>query len=217
MTLVCCNLSLVIWLLVSFFISARCLCWYCPWWRHVVLLLLHFLSYSSHRYIRTNSLTPFICFSNIIATVLVITYMDNARWLPLLPQDGMFDGASAFNQNISGWDVSSGVNFVSGFGLCESLFCHLFGLLLYFGALFLLSCFVHAVFFIIVSHLIVIFEVKVSHNSSVFLISSLRYLWFRTSILHDDFPCFDRYTCLDMQRLLTKTLVLGMLAVENLL
>ena len=59
------------------------------------------------------SLTPFICFSsNIIATTLVITNVNIAR-LPLFSQSGMFLGATAFNQNIGGWDVNSGTHFVS--------------------------------------------------------------------------------------------------------
>ena len=33
----------------------------------------------------------------------------------LLSQRGMFDGAVAFNQDISNWDVSKGIEFVSGF------------------------------------------------------------------------------------------------------
>ena len=86
------------------------------------------------------SLTQFICSSNnIIATILVIFNVNHIARLPLLSQSGMFLGATAFNQNIGGWNVSSGTHFVSGIGLLKCLSCsHLFGLLLHLGSLYLL-------------------------------------------------------------------------------
>ena len=112
----------------------------------------------------------------------VITNIDIAR-LPLLSQDYMFYKVRDFNQNVGDWNVSSATHFVSCFGLFESQPCPLFGLLLDLGALSLLllvslkgCCFVHVCFVKIIL-LIVIFDVKFSHHSSVFPTSSLRYLY----------------------------------------
>ena len=56
------------------------------------------------------SLTPFFCLSNIATTPIM---NNNTTLLLRLPsQYGMFFRASAFNQDISKWDVSSGTNFV---------------------------------------------------------------------------------------------------------
>ena len=58
--------------------------------------------------------------SNIIATAPIIN--NNTTLLLLLSQAYMFNGAKAFNQHISGWNIgSSGTNFVSDLGLWESL------------------------------------------------------------------------------------------------
>ena len=93
----------------------------------------------------------------------------------------MFVNAQAFTQDIGGWNVSSGTKFVSGFGLMHSWSCYVLGLLLYLGALSPLllvsfngGCFIHVFFIIYV--LIVIFDVIVSHHSSDFPISLVRYL-----------------------------------------
>ena len=73
----------------------------------------------AHRFHQTKqSLTPFFCLSNIIATIPIIN--TNITPLLLLSQHSMFRGATAFNQDISDWNVSNGIEFVSGLGLWES-------------------------------------------------------------------------------------------------
>jgi len=69
----------------------------------------------AHRHHQTKSLTPFFCLSNIIATTPIMK--NNIAPLLLLSQDYMFFGATAFNQDISDWNVGSGIYFVSGMGL----------------------------------------------------------------------------------------------------
>ena len=63
------------------------------------------------------SLTPFFCLSNIATTPII---NNNIAPLLLLSQDFMFSGATAFNQDISNWNVGNGTSFVSGMGLWES-------------------------------------------------------------------------------------------------
>jgi surface protein len=70
------------------------------------------------------SLTPFFCLSNIATTPII---NNNTTLLRLLSQYYMFQGATAFNQDISSWDVSSGTLFVSGSGLWVSWSSRFFG------------------------------------------------------------------------------------------
>ena len=135
---------------------------------------------------QTKSLTHFLSLSNIIATTPIIN--NNIAPLLLLSQNAMFSRAMTFNQDISGWDVGSGTNFVSGLGLWES--CFLFISPLELGALSLLllslkGCFIVHVFFIIIM-LIIIIKLKVSYHS--FLCPILLLLLLSTPILHH-FSC----------------------------
>ena len=74
-------------------------------------------------------LTPFFwCSSNIIATTP--NFNNNVAPLLMLSQNGMFYQASAFNADISTWNVSSGEYFVSGMvGLWKSWSSRCFHLL----------------------------------------------------------------------------------------
>ena len=69
---------------------------------------------------QTKSLTHFFSLSKNIATTPIITI--NMAPLPLFSQGGMFH-TTAFNGDISTWDVSSSISFVSGLGLMESRSC----------------------------------------------------------------------------------------------
>ena len=64
------------------------------------------------------------------AFCIVHALNNNGEQFLLLSQYGMFQQASAFNQDISNWDLSSGYNFVSGLGLlwetCSSSYCFLY-------------------------------------------------------------------------------------------
>ena len=64
---------------------------------------------------------------NIITTLLV-TMMIWINTAPLLLlhfrfQQGMFNGATSFNQNVSSWDTSVATSFVSGLGPCDLASC----------------------------------------------------------------------------------------------
>ena len=63
------------------------------------------------------SLTPFFSLSNITTYPIINNHMVS---LLLLSQISMFHSATAFNQDISRWDVGSGTKFVGGAGLWES-------------------------------------------------------------------------------------------------
>ena len=75
--------------------------------------------YNNHarRYHQTKSLTPFFCLSNIATTPIM---KNNTTLLRLLSQSDMFNYVTAFNLDISDWNVGSGTSFVSGMGLWES-------------------------------------------------------------------------------------------------
>ena len=85
-----------------------------------------YYNYTHCQHQTKSGLTPFLSLSNIATTPII---NNNTSPLLLLSQNGMFSGATAFNQEISDWDVSSGIYFVSGLGLWESLSCCCFHLL----------------------------------------------------------------------------------------
>ena len=82
---------------------------YCSW----ILYYNH-----AHCQHQTKSLTPFFCMTNDIATTPIMN--NHMTLLRLLSQGAMFEGATAFNQDISSWNVGSGISFVSVSGLLES-------------------------------------------------------------------------------------------------
>ena len=170
---------------------------------------MHFTFYLFMNKTAKQSLTSFICFSNIIAPTIMITNINIAR-PPLLSQDSMFVTAQAFNQDIGGWNVSSGIYFVSDFGLLQSPWSsYLFGIVLELGTMYLLLLFLKGCCFLVPCILYLIHchdrHILVSHNSSVSPISSLLLLLSTTSILHD-YYCFHRELCFMKRRVLINIL-----------
>ena len=135
----------------------------------------------------------------------------------------MFQKTTAFNQDISGWDVSSGTKFVSGMGQWESLSSCYFWILSSACCLFfccpclavlegILYC--SCIFYNIIM-LIINIKPKFSHHSSLCPISSL--LPPSSSTIRHYSSCFRRVTCFGKRRLSTNTFLVGILIAEPIL